>query len=95
MDEKKQKPPRKKVLFSLHAPQADTVFLAGDFNQWDPEKNRLKKGRSGAWEAHLMLSPRTYEYKFIVDGKWQLDPVNSQTCKNCFGSSNNLVTVAQ
>jgi 1,4-alpha-glucan branching enzyme len=95
MDEKKQKPPRKKVLFSLHAPQAETVFLAGDFNQWNPEKNRLKKGRSGAWEVTLMLSPRSYEYKFIVDGKWQLDPVNSQTCHNCFGSSNNLVTVSQ
>ncbi len=95
MSEKKQKKHRKKVVFSLHAPQAETVLLAGDFNQWHPEKHGLKKGRSGAWEATLMLYPDTYEYKFVVDGKWQTDPVNNRTCQNCFGSRNNLLTVGE
>jgi 1,4-alpha-glucan branching enzyme len=95
MSEKKQKKHRSKVLFSLHAPQAETVFLAGDFNEWNPKKHGLKKGSSGAWEATLMLVPSTYEYKFVVDGKWQVDPVNTQTCQNCFGTRNNLLTVAE
>lgn len=94
MDEKKQKKHRKKVVFSLHSPQAETVFLAGEFNQWDPEKHGLKKGKSDAWETTLMLAPSTYEYKFVVDGKWQVDPVNTRTCQNCFGTRNNLLTVA-
>jgi 1,4-alpha-glucan branching enzyme len=94
MSEKKQKKLRKKVAFALHAPQAETVLLAGDFNQWHPEKHVLKKGKNGAWEAALMLFPDTYEYKFVVDGKWETDPANPRTCQNCFGTANNLLTVA-
>ena len=90
---KKQKPSRKKVAFSFHAPQAESVLLAGDFNRWNPRKHPLKKGVSGNWEAFLMLAPNTYEYKYMVDGDWQIDPFNNQTCENCFGSQNNLVTV--
>lgn len=93
MTDKKQRSSRKKVSFSLHAPQAESVFLAGDFNQWNPRKHPLKKGSSGAWEACLMLTPDTYEYKYIVDGHWQIDPVNNQICENSFGSQNSLVTV--
>ncbi len=95
MGEKKQKKHRRKVAFSLHAPQAETVFLAGDFNQWRQEKHGLKKGRSGVWETTLMLVPDTYEYKFIVDGQWQMDPVNTRTCQNGFGTRNNLLTVEE
>lgn len=95
MNEKKQKPHRKKILLSLQAPQAKAVFLAGDFNGWKPEKHGLKKGKTGAWETTLMLPPSTYEYKFVVDGEWQMDPSNSRTCQNCFGTRNNLLTVSE
>lgn len=83
------------MVFSLHAPQAEKVILTGDFNQWNLKKKGMKKGSSGAWEATLLLSPGTYEYKFIVDGKWQMDPANSQVCKNCFGTHNNLLAVTE
>lgn len=86
---------RRKIMVSLHAPQAKSVFLAGDFNEWNTETHGLKKGKSGAWERALMLPPRTYEYKFIVDGEWQMDPANNRTCRNCFGTRNNLLTVPE
>jgi 1,4-alpha-glucan branching enzyme len=95
MTAKKQKTTRKKVIFSMHAPQAESVMLAGDFNQWNPWKHPLKKSSSGAWEASLLLIPDTYEYKYLVDGDWQIDPVNKRTCENCFGSQNSLVTVSK
>lgn len=93
MTEKKQKKTRKKVMLSLDAPHAKTVSLAGDFNEWNPEKHGLKKGKTGVWETTLMLTPNTYEYKFLVDGEWQMDPANTRTCQNCFGTRNNLLTV--
>jgi 1,4-alpha-glucan branching enzyme len=93
MSDKTPKKHRKKIVLSLHAPQAKTVFLAGDFNKWSHKKHGLKKGKSGAWETTLMLVPSTYEYKFIVDGEWQTDPANNRTCQNCFGTRNNLLTV--
>ncbi len=95
MSEKKQKNHRKKVLFSFHAPQAEKVILAGDFNEWSPDKHGMKRGRSGAWEASLLLTASTYEYKYLVDGRWEMDPANNQTCKNCFGTYNNLLTVSE
>jgi len=86
---------RKKIGFSLHAPQAKEVLLMGDFNQWNGKKHNMKKEKTGAWEKTLMLTPGTYEYKYIVDGKWQEDPSNHQNRINSFGSYNNLLTVEE
>ena len=44
-----QKPSRRRISFSFHAPQAKEVFLVGDFNQWDAKKHKMKKGNE---EAH-------------------------------------------
>lgn len=54
---------------------ARSVQLAGDFNDW----NRLTHPmtwKNGQWQARVDLEPGTYEYKFIVDGVWILDPSN-------------------
>jgi len=88
-----QRSTRKKISFSFHAPQAEEVLLAGDFNQWNGRKHYMKKGKQGTWQKTLMLKPKSYEYKYIVDGEWQLDPKNHQSCLNPFGSHNNKLTV--
>jgi 1,4-alpha-glucan branching enzyme len=78
----------KKVSFSLSAPEASRVFLAGDFNGWDPTANPLKKDRRGVWKVSLNLLPGTYQYRFFVDGDWQNDPVCTDCLQNPFGSWN-------
>ncbi|MBU1344357.1 MAG: glycogen-binding domain-containing protein [Proteobacteria bacterium] len=90
-----QKNKRKRIEFSLHAPHANEVLLMGDFNQWDGKKHYMKKVGQGAWEKALMLTPGTYEYKFIVDGSWQEDPANRQNRLNPFGTYNNLLNVTE
>ena len=57
----------KKAPFSLMAPDARSVQLAGDFNSWNPEVNPLKKSSNGVWKINLKLSPGRYEYRFLVD----------------------------
>lgn len=86
---------RKRIQFLFHAPQANEVLLAGEFNQWNGKNHSLKKKKLGAWEKTLMLTPGTYEYKYIVDGKWQEDPANHQNKMNSFGTYNNLLTVEE
>ena len=88
------KPKRRKVVFTLDAPQAREVFLAGDFNDWNKEKHPLKKNAKGVWEKIAMLFPGRYEYKFFVDGQWESDPENHQTFPNCFGSRNSVINVS-
>ncbi len=85
---KKQK--IKKTEFSLLAPSAQSVFLAGDFNQWDISSHSLKRDRNGMWKISLNLNPGKYGYRFFVDGEWQSDPGCRDFVDNPFGTSNCL-----
>ena len=79
--------------FSLVAPQAESVFLSGDFNQWNTSSHPLKKGKDGEWKISLSLNPGRYQYRFLVDGEWQNDPGSLECINNPFGTSNCLKIV--
>ena len=64
----------KKTEFSLSAPQAQRVSIAGDFNQWNPSSHPLQQDTKGTWSMSLDLKPGKYEYRFLLDGEWQNDP---------------------
>lgn len=83
----------KKVEFSLSAPQARSVFVAGDFTEWNPSSHPLKQDKKGVWRIFLRLNPGQYEYRFFVDGEWQNDPNCCSFRENPFGTSNCLKTV--
>lgn len=86
-----KKETKKRITFKLHAPEAQNVLLAGDFNSWEPEMHPLKKSPAGLWKKMVILSPGRYEYRFVVDGEWQNDP-DCLTCSpNPFGSNNNVL----
>ncbi|MDP3017097.1 MAG: isoamylase early set domain-containing protein [Deltaproteobacteria bacterium] len=78
----------KKVNFSLLAPQAESVSIAGDFNDWNPKSHPMKRDKKGAWKASLNLAPGTYQYRFFVDGEWQSDSSCTDCVENPFGTLN-------
>ncbi len=79
--------------FTLLAPQAVSVFLAGDFNQWNTSSHPLRRGKDGKWKISLSLNPGQYQYRFWVDGEWQNDPDSLECVANPFGTSNCLKLV--
>ncbi|MFH1288490.1 MAG: helix-turn-helix domain-containing protein [bacterium] len=81
---------RKSIVFELNAPSVNEVLLIGDFNSWNTSGIQLKKDKTGLWKLELELKPGKYEYKFIVDGKWQNDPVNTNTVLNSYGTTNSV-----
>lgn len=84
--------PASKTTFRLYAPEAREVKLAGDFNGWQPQD--LKKTKSGGhWETSLSLKVGQYQYKFVVDGNWQIDPSHEHTVPNSFGTINSVIQV--
>ena len=83
----------KRVTFQYYAPEARQVYLAGSFNEWDSGARALKQQQDGNWKAIMYLKPGVYEYRFIVDGKWQNDPLCSELCGNGFGGKNNILRV--
>jgi 1,4-alpha-glucan branching enzyme len=64
------------VRFSLKAPGAKKVAIAGSFNQWDAGRDLLKGPDSEqVWTITIPLAEGRYEYMFLLDGeKWVLDP---------------------
>jgi 1,4-alpha-glucan branching enzyme len=89
----KKKIKQKRWTFSLEANEAKEVFLVGDFNNWSLGKHPMRKGKNGAWNKQVMLSPGDHEYKFVVDGQWKEDPRNNRRSPNCFGSYNSIVSL--
>lgn len=72
------------IEFSLHAPEAEEVCLAGSFNDWSQKADPLKNA-TGTWKVRKKLEAGPHEYKFVVDGEWMLDPVCERTIENELG----------
>lgn len=81
------------VTFACFKPEAQRVFLAGSFNGWDSTGTTMTKDQDGRWTVTLMLKPATYEYRFIVDGFWQEDPMSARFVTNPFGGLNSIITI--
>ena len=83
----------KKTTFKFMAPEAQSVLLAGLFNAWNLETHPLERTSNSLWEISINLSPGRYEYRFLVDGRWQNDPNCAAFASNPFGSENCIVTL--
>ena len=82
------------VIFVTLYPRADSVQVAGDFNNWLPGKTPMQKvGDSGVWQTKIKLPEGKYRYRLVVDGQWQQDPYNELTELNPFGGFNSVVEV--
>ena len=84
---------RKRIEFALKAPGAHSVTVAGSFNNWEPARSPLQKGKGGIWRKTLLLSPGRYLYRFVVDGEWRSDPNAKQSAANEYGGINSVVEV--
>ena len=83
-----------KVIFAGLYPKAQTVQLAGDFNNWQPEQTTLKcQDENGRWTTSMPLETGTYRYRYVVDGRWQQDPYNDKLEVNPFGEYNSVMEV--
>lgn len=83
----------KNVTFTIAAAPGLPVFLAGSFNNWDPEGVPMAE-KDGVYTATLALEPGEYEYKFIVNGFWTMDPDPSREWRaNGLGTLNSVITV--
>jgi 1,4-alpha-glucan branching enzyme len=82
------------VRFEFSHPTASTVCVAGCFNHWQPEAKTLHPSGNGYWLKETALAPGTYEYCFVVDGRWIPDPLAQETVPNPFGGRNSILKVA-
>jgi len=85
----------KKGVKFIYKGSAETVFVAGSFNDWSTTKNPMKKVKEGVWETVLPLEAGKYQYKFVSDGNWIVDPENPNTNDDGLGGKNSIVEVTK
>ena len=89
-----KEPPLKSVTFTIHADKGQAVYVAGEFNEWDPTAKKMAyKARAGLYAATLKLAAGTYQYKFVIDGTWCADPANVNAVPNDQGTFNSVIEV--
>ena len=79
--------------FSIAAPDAKEVFLAGEMTDWDAGKVAMQRDERGTWHAALDLEPGQWLYKFVVDGQWVQDPASDDHDADGQGGQHSFVFV--
>lgn len=60
-----------KVTFTVPAKEANSVSVAGEFNEWNTEAVQLKKLKNGTFKGTVDLpKDKRFEFKYVVDGQW-------------------------
>ncbi len=83
------------VQFSLVAPGARSVEVAGDFNSWQPVRAQLRDPEGdGTWSGMIPVSAGIHKYMFVIDGRrWVTDPRAHRFVDDGFGMKNSLLSV--
>jgi hypothetical protein len=75
-------------------PNAKRVYVAGVFNDWDPDNLSMRK-EGDEWVFPVHLSPGKHLYKFIVDGEWIIDPGNTLWEQNEHNTGNSVIWIEE
>jgi len=84
------------VRLELSAPDAGSISLVGDFNDWEPNRLMLKDpDQDGVWEIRLRLPKGdSYTYNFIIDEEtWVTDPNALIHVKDGFGGESSILSL--
>jgi 1,4-alpha-glucan branching enzyme len=83
------------VLPKEAAPEAETVCILGEFNDWAQDAHPLKKLKSGDFTATLELETgRSYRFRYIIDGwKYENDWYADRYEPNPYGGEDSVVDV--
>jgi len=90
--------PACKVTFFLPkeaAPEAESVFILGDFNNWAPDANPLMRLDEGDFTITLELETgRAYRFRYMIDGwKYENDWFADRYEPNPYGGEDSIVDV--
>ncbi len=83
-----------RIQFVFVAPEAASVTVVGDFNDWSVSATPLvQQDSNGLWWVTVPLPPGRYRYSFIVDGTTWLGDPNAPAAEDEFGRPNSVVTI--
>ncbi len=90
--EKNSNKGKKRITFQLKAEPGSEVFVAGDFNGWEPNKKLNDRNNDGNYKGVMLLDrQKQFEYKFVINGQWSVDPDCEEWVPNAMGSLNSIL----
>ena len=92
---KPAEPKKARSVFTFRGDPGSVVYLAGSFNNWDPQGLKMvDKDGNGLYSVSVTLAPGIYEYKFVINGVWTLDPdPDRDWTQNGLGTLNSVLRV--
>lgn len=85
-----------KVTFELPqgiAEGSDSVYLVGDFNNWDEQATPMEKKRGDHYNITIDLDlNREYQYRYLINNEWHNDWEADKYVPNPFSGDNSVVT---
>lgn len=61
---------RQGVVFRVWAPNAESVSVVGDFNDWNKNSNFMNQREGGSWELFIEGLGEGQSYKFCIETPW-------------------------
>lgn len=88
--------PSQQVRIIFFSPEASSVALVGDFNEWGQRDVTFAQNTDrGIWEFSVALDPGVYHYNLLVDGeRWLANPKSSTLVPDGFGGYNSVLVVS-
>lgn len=86
-----------KVTFSIPVEWVDCVVaVVGEFNDWDPTANPLRR-KGPVRTASVVLEPgRAYAFRYLdARGRWHDDPAADDIVANAFGGTNSVIDLSE
>lgn len=76
-------------------PNAKTVHLVGEFNEWNQTATPMRRLKNGSFSITLMLKTgREYQYRYLINGiLWETDWRADKSVLTVFGHAENSVLV--
>ncbi len=84
----------KPVNFFCVAPEAQSVSVVGDFNDWRPNVHPMQRQTDGSWHLQVPLPHGHHHYTFLVDGQPVLDPRAMGVARNEKNERVSLIAVS-
>lgn len=78
-----------RVTFKVADVEADQIAVLGDWNDWTPDTDELKKRKDGSFSKTISLDAgREYKFRYLLDGEtWQNDDEADNLVPNRFGTA--------
>lgn len=79
--------------FKMKAPKGSSIYITGDFNNWNPFLYKLTEEISGQYTITLNLPKGKFGYYFIYNGERVLDSENPFRGRSKIGEDVSLFTI--